>query len=609
MSHAMNKNPNKNTQSGPLAIKKDEIKVREPGNYLLPAAIFILSGVYFYLFGNHIFFYQENLSLFVFSSEYLMQFASKPGGLLEYAGNFISQGYFNNLYGTLVLSAVFTSISIVFLKINKKLSAETNLSFLFSALASCFLILMQTNINYLMHHNLGFLLTGLYFLISISSDKKNFRVLLLAVFPLFFYITGTFSWIYLGMFTIYSLLRKELIYPACLLIIAVLSLVLFKAIIFLQPWSELLYYPLPLKTYFSNPLILWLLFSFFVSYPALLNLSGLIKIRKNYVRTLSISSVLLPILLTIILLSIIYNKDVADLFRLEKMFFARDWNGVMRQQENYRSGNPVAQYYYNIALSENGMLCDRLFFAPQDYGAGSISIPWNSQIPINKLFRGVYFYYSIGLINEAHRWAFESMVIQGYRPENIKLLIKTDLINGHYKIAEKYINVLKKTLHYRNWVKKYEAMLLNPELIYSDPELGDKAKLKPMDDFIVRIRNPQKNLTSLLNSNPGNKKAFEYNMAWFMLEKNIEGIVNELNGLAGLNYSEIPRHIEEAAILLKANIGVLPELNGLKISSETESRFSNYLSSMMYSDRTNPPGGSEIQKELKNTFWYYLDSK
>jgi hypothetical protein len=459
-----------------------------------------------------------------------------------------------------------------------------------------------------MHHNLGFLLTGLWFLLSISSDKKIFRVLLLAVFPLFFYLTGTFSWIYLGMFTIYSLLRKELIYTASLLIVAILCLVLFKTVIFLQPWSELIYYPLPLKTYFSNPLILWLLYSFFVSYPALLNLTGLIRI-KNYGRTFLISSVLLPILVTIIILSIIYNIDVTNLFRLEKMFFARDWNGVMSQQEKYRSGNPVAQYYYNIALSENGLLCDRLFFAPQDYGAGSISIPWNSQIPINKLFRGVYFYYSIGLINEAHRWAFESMVIQGYRPENIKLLIKTDLINGHFKIAEKYINVLKKTLHYRNWVKKYEAMLHNPELIYSDPELGDKVKLMPMDDFLVRIRNPQKNLTSLLQSNPGNKKAFEYNMAWYMLEKNIEGIVNELNGLARLNYSEIPRHIEEAALLLRVNTGALPGPDGLKISSETEARFSKYLSSVMYSDRPNPRGGSEIQKELRNTFWYYLDSR
>lgn len=605
----MNKISKKNIQSEQQTTIKDEIKVWEGDKYYLLASIFILSGLYFYLFGNYIFFYQENQSLFVFSCDYLKQFTSKPGGLLEYAGNFISQGYFNNLYGALILSTVFTSIAIIFLKINKELSPYRSFSLLFAALVSCLLILMQTNINYLMHNNLGFLLTGLYFLFSISSDKKISRILVMVFFPLFFYITGVYAWICLGMFIIYNGLKKDVIYPICLTIIAGLSLLLFKEIIFLQPWSELLYYSMPLKGYFYNPVILWLLFLFFVFYSAFLNLTGLINIKKNYSRTFSISSVLFVIFLTIFMLSVIYNKDVADLFKLEKMFFARDWSGVIKHQETYQSKNPVAEYYYNTALSESGMLCDRLFFAPQDYGTGSISIPWNSQIPINKLFRGVYFYYSIGLINEAHRWAFESMVIQGYHPENIKLLIKTDLINGHYKVAEKYINVLKKTLHYRNWAKKYEAMLINPELISSDPELGEKIKLKPQDDFIVTIRNPQKNITSLLQSNPGNKRAFEYKMAWLMLEKNIEGIVNEISGLIEMNYSKIPRHIEEAVALIKANTGALPELNRLKISNETESRFSKYESSRMSFDRTKSSGGSGIQKELRNTFWYYLDSK
>jgi hypothetical protein len=588
---------------------EDEIKVWKYDKYYLLASLFIISGLYFYLFGNNIFFYQENLTLFVFSCDYLKQFTSKPGGLLEYAGNFLSQGYFNNIYGTFILSVIFTSIAIIFLKINKKLSPDRSFSLLFAALVSCFLILMQTNINYLMHNNLGFLLTGLYFLFSISSDKKISRILVLAFFPLFFYITGAYAGIYLGMYIFYYVLKKKVIYPICLLIIAGLSLLLFKEIIFLQPWSELLYYPMPLKGYFNNPVILWLLFLLFVFYPVFINLTRLINIRENYIRTISTFSVLFTLLLTIFLLSKIYNQDVADLFKLEKMFFARDWNGVIKQQETYQSKNPVAQYYYNTALSESGMLCDRLFFAPQDYGTRSISIPWNSQINMNKMFRGVYFYYSIGLINEAHRWAFESMVIQGYRPENIKLLIKTDLINGHYKVAEKYITVLKKTLHYRNWVKKYEAMLENPELINSDPELGGKIKLKPQDDFIVRIRNPQKNITSLLQSNPGNKRAFEYKIAWLMLEKNIEGILNEIRRLTEMNYSKIPRHIEEAALLLKANIGPLPELNRLSISNETESRFSKYMSSTMYFDRAKSPGGSGVQKELRNTFWYYLDSK
>jgi hypothetical protein len=286
----MNKETNKYNQPEQQVTKKDEIKVWSYDKYYLIASLFIISGLYFYLFGNSVFFYQENLSLFVFSCDYLRQFTSKPGGLLEYAGNFLSQGYFSNLYGAFILSAVFTSIAIVFLKINIRLSADRSFSLLFAALASCILILMQTNFNCLINNNLGFLFVGLYFLFSISSDKKITRFLVLAVFPFFFYITGAYSWIFLGMFMLYNVLGKKIIYPLCLLIIAGLSVLLFKKIIFLQPWSELLYYPLPLKDYFKNPLILWLVLLFFTSYPALLELTGLIKINKNHGRTFSIYS-------------------------------------------------------------------------------------------------------------------------------------------------------------------------------------------------------------------------------------------------------------------------------------------------------------------------------
>lgn len=597
----------KNNISEQQASIKDEIKIREYGLYYLLPSLFVLSGLYFFLFGNYIFFYQENMSLFVFTCDYLEQFTSKPGGLLEYTGNFLSQFYFNNIYGALIQSSVLISISVVFLKINKKLSPAGSFSLLFAVLVSCILILMQMNINYQIHNNLGFLSASLFFLISISSHKKISRILILAFFPLFFFITGAFIWIYLGMCLSYYVLQKKVIYPVCLLTIAGLSLLLFKGIIFLQPWSELLYYPLPSWDYFSNPIILWLLFLFFVFYPALLKLITLIKIRKDFSRTISTYSVLFALALTIFLISKIYNKEVVDLFKLEKMFFAGDWNGVIEHQETYQSKNLVAEYYYNTALSENGMLCDRIFFGPQDYGTKSVMIPWNSQISINKMFRGVYFYYSIGLINEAHRWAYESMVIQGYRPENIKLLIKTDLINGHFKITEKYINVLKKTLHYRSWAKKYEAMVLNPELIKSDPELGEKINLKPKVDFLIRIRNPEKNIISLLQANPGNKKAFEYKLTCFMLEKEVKGILNDFNRLKDMGYSKIPRHLEEAAILVRTQMGPLAELNGLRISHETESRFSKYESSRLFFEKNKSPGDSVFRKEFGNTFWYYLD--
>ena len=575
--------------------------------YFVFSVIFVLAFFVFLLFYNYIFFYQEKRMLFVFSGEYFRGFTSKPGGLLEYAGNFLSQGYFNYIYGALLQASVFTLITAVFLRINDKLSPGSNFSVFFAVLASCILMLMQTNINYSLHNNLGFMLTGVYFLSAISSGKKTTRIFLTALFPLFFYIAGAFSLIFLGMITVYAFLSRKPVFAVGFWIIAGLTLLLYKSVLFLQPWSEFLYYPLPLTDYFIRRSLIWMLYLFFIFYPGLLILVS--SLRRDYSRKVAAGSVIVVFLLTIILMFKTFSSDNVQLFRLEKMFFARDWNGVIDYQETHQNRNLVAQYYYNIALAEKGMLSTRMFSAPQDYGTMSVMIPWSSQISMSKLFRGVYFYYTIGLVNEAHRWAFESMVTEGFHPENIILLIKTNLINGHYKIAEKYITVLKKTLHYKGLAEKYEFMISNPKLIRSDPELGEKAKLKPFDNFLITIRNPEANINSLLQSNPGNAKALDYKFACMMLEKDVEGIVNNISLLFNAGYTRIPGHIEEAALFYQAARGPLPDLTVMRISNESVSRFSEYIKLTNNMPVARLRDGTGIRKELRNTYWYYLDTK
>ncbi len=577
--------------------------------HFLLALLFVFSFLYFYFFGNYVFFYQENLSLFVFSGEYLLQFVLKPGGMLEYLGNFLGQFYFNFFYGSVILSTLFALIAIVFLKISKRLFSNRSCLFPFAILPSCLLILMQTNFNYQVHNNIGFLLVALYFLFSISSDRTATRILALVIFPLFFYLVGAYAWIYLGVCFTYYLINRKVAYPIVLLIIAALSLLLFNSVLFLQPIDELVRYPMPSQDYFKNPVLLYILYGFIVLYPSLLKAISWLKIKEDYSSIISVYSVLLIFSLTIFFQSRLYSPDTADLFKVEKLLFDQDWDGIIKYQETSQSANRVAQYYYNIALSEKGISCDRMFHSRQDYGTKTIMIPWDSQVSINKIFRGVYFFYTIGLINEAHRWAFESMVIQGFRPENIKLLIKTDLISGHYQVAEKYIDVLKKTIHYRSWARKYEGMLYHPELIVADPELGEKIKLQPKEDFPTRIKNPQTNILLLLESNPNNKKAFEYKLAWFLLEKNVVGIMGEIRKLKGMGYTRIPMHIEEAALFSYANTGSIPDLGGLKISKETESNYSKYETSQIFNGNNKSSGSMGINNNMRSTYWYYLDRK
>jgi hypothetical protein len=97
-------------------------------------------------------------------------------------------------------------------------------------------------------------------------------------------------------------------------------------------------------------------------------------------------------------------------------------------------------------------------------------------------------------------------------------------------------------------------------------------------------------------------------MAWFMLEKNLQGITEELYRLKDLGYDRTPKHIEEAALFIKSNNFLLnPELNKVLISNETLSGFSDYILLLMKNPDYKSRKGLMVPEKLKKTYWYYLD--
>jgi len=577
--------------------------------YFSLAIFFLISFTYFYWIDNSIFFYQEYKSLFIFSSEYLQRFAIKPGGLLEYAGNFLTQGYYNSSYGSLIVSSMLILLYIVLIKINKQLSADGSFSLLIILLPSCLLLLSQKQFDHFMHYNLGFLLVTLYFLFSVFSKVKRLRLIILVLFPVFFYVVGSFAWIYLGMYIMYIIIytKRKLRYflTVFLSVIVLLTFIVFKEVLFLQPIDHLLLYPLPIPHISLFPAFFYILCGYLILFPLSVKASGLIKVHKILAEIIPIVTIMTFFSITVFLLLKQDDPGSANLIHLEKSVCEQNWDAIIRQHESSPSTDAIEQCYYNLALSNKGQLCDRLFFGRQDFGAESLSLLCDNE----HINRSIYFYYTIGLISEVHHLAYESMVRYGYRPENIKLLIKTELINGNYKIAERYFNILKKTFHYRSWAKNNEKMLYNPALINSDPELGEKIRLLPKKDFFVRSNDVQ-NIELILMANPDNKRAFEYKIARLLLEKDLGAVVNEVKKMKRMGYNYIPRHIEEAVVEFINLNKEIPDLGGLTISPETELRFIQYLTTYNLNNGENKSGiEKEMTKAGRNTFWYYLQFK
>lgn len=566
--------------------------------------LFSISFINSYWFRAGIFIYQENKSLFIFSGEYLQKFTAKPGGLLTYAANFLTQGFFSPLYGSLLFSILLILICLASSAIVKRLSVSNSHRLIIILLPSVMLLLLQSRYDYSIQQTLGFLVVAGWFLISAFSVNKYFRSAVIFLFPLFYYIAGSFAFIYLGMYLTFNLLyekkRNKYLLPLTLAVIAGLTIILAKEVVFLQPLNHILGYPLFFADTTRLSVYLVTLGILFVAFPLIIKLPYIFT-GNRLTRVIELTTPLILFAVSVIIISGQYNPILENVMKVEEHIYDRDWDAVISQHEKSPSPNIIGQYYYNLALSEKGQLGQRMFAAPQSYGPMSLTLPRGGE----HTYRALYFYYTIGLINEARHLAFELMVRNGYTPENLKMLIKTELLNGNYKIAERYINVLKKTLHYKSRAEKYEKMLNNPQLVNSDPELGEKIRLLPTEDFFI-LTDDSKNIDLLLKDNPGNKKAFEYKMARFMLEKDLIAVAEEVKNMKSKGYTYIPRHIDEAIVAYRNYSNAKPDLGGLSSDPDTEKRFAGYAQLINKYNGNRSLIEKNIGKRERNTFWYYL---
>lgn len=294
--------------------------------------------------------------------------------------------------------------------------------------------------------------------------------------------------------------------------------------------------------------------AYFILFPLIIRTAGFIKVNIKVKESIRLAMILTLFSLTVVFLFKKNNPAFKSLIDLDRMVYAQDWDAIIKLYERSASTDIIGQYYYNLALSEKGQLCERLFFGPQEYGVESLALSRDHKF----LDRSVYFYYTIGLISEVHHLAVESLVINGYRPENIKLVIKTELINRNFKVAERFINILKRTLHYRKWAETYDKMAHDTSLINRDPELGQKIKLLPNKDFFVMF-NDMQNIELILISNPANKTAFEYKMARLLFEKDLEAVIAEVKKMKELGYSHLPKHIDESILEFTGSVNEMPD--------------------------------------------------
>ena len=161
--------------------------------------------------------------------------------------------------------------------------------------------------------------------------------------------------------------------------------------------------------------------------------------------------------------SVVVVSKTADISKEETMkydFHARMklWNRTIEMADRKSPSTPISVTCLNLALAVTDRMGDRMFNYFQNGPQGLLAdFVRDYTSPLSTAEA----YYHLGMINTAQRFVFEAQeAIPDYHKSArcYARLAETNLINGDYDVARKYLLPLTHTLFYKKWAESVLAL-------------------------------------------------------------------------------------------------------------------------------------------------------
>ena len=550
--------------------------------------------------------YQEQYQMFLFSSDYFLNFFAKPGGISDYIGNFFTQFYFYSWVGALIIAVLLVVLQRTVWFISKQLGAKpvwAPITFIPSLLYWS----LFCDENYLLGGLIVMLIVSGFIAAFLLIKSVNIRMgFVLVSIPVLYWLAGG-AFVLLPLFAVFSEALNQNRKMVHLSIFALISTVISYAIptlcksIFLQyplrqVWIGANYFRFPVNVPVSVGIVALLL----VVIPfALYYFSRILK--QDH------SKILLAGQLIVLVFgaSFLINRSV-DLGKEEVMAYdfncrMRKWDRVIAMAEKKVPTTPLSVTCLNLALAKEDLLGERMFNYFQN-GIGGLMPDFVRDYTIPMIAGEVY--YHLGFVNTAQRFAFEAMeALPDYQKSSraVMRLAETNIINGQYEVAGKYLRLLQKTFYYKGWAANALATMKDEKLIAQHPEWGWLRKCRTQEDFLFSEGEKDMMLGVLFRQNPENRMAFEYLMAYTLLNKDLKHFLQYFPLSESLKYRAIPKSYQEALYYAWSQTNNDPTKDiPYPINNVIKQRFQAF---QKMPGQTN--SGSS-KNEFSDTYWYYL---
>ena len=210
--------------------------------------------------------------------------------------------------------------------------------------------------------------------------------------------------------------------------------------------------------------------------------------------------------------------SVAEVRPLQEQYWVEQekWDTIIETADRRQSTFFIS--YLNLALAKKGMLVQRL----KQYNQQPISkLMYADPVLKNGMSLQSKVYMEWGYVGAARQAAFDANLVTpgSCHPRQLQILIQSNLVLGSYRVAEKYIGWLEKTLFYKDWAQGMRKYLDNHELISQDEYLGKLYRSLPSTDEYVKYNGISGDMKDILMANPSNHIMSQFYEAFQMMEK------------------------------------------------------------------------------------------
>lgn len=465
--------------------------------------------------------YQEQLQMFLFDKEYLMERVLWPGGVARYVAEFLGQ-FYNNLYiGAAVLAVLYLLIhQLVHVAARPHCKSRAVCFFLsFVPVIVLWYAMGDENIK------LTFVIALIFALVAMSAypyaESKTCKLVYLAVsVPLLFWLAGPT----LLMFIAYVIMCECVIYKEGLakiywqpLLYTAFFFTLGMAIVPCPAYR--LFYGINYHIHINEfPTLIYLVMVVCLLTVLLVHYVPEFKFKRTE-RKVVIGLGCAIIVAAFAIVPLNFNNFKYDVFEYDYLVRAMKWEKIVEKAEKTEAKSPLSAASYNLALGKLGQM-DRAMQFRQNGWSGAFP-PFSKNYLASLMTSEVYWH--LGLVNTAQRFMFEAMETI---PDNnkssriIRRLAETNLVNGQYEVARKYLLLLQKTMFYHKWATETMALLGNEEAIDSHPVYGFLRNARLTEDFLFSEPEIDKIVGQLVRKNADNNLAIGYLLLLPQLEGN-----------------------------------------------------------------------------------------